>query len=91
VFGLDDAAPTMGEEQPFAGWFSRTYGQWEPAPWLQTARAPKVWGVGRAQAHSGDEAVTIDGLTLRVSWTGHGARLDVTDASTGETHEMRAE
>jgi hypothetical protein len=91
VFGLDQADAVAGSGQPFAGWFSRTYGHWEPATWLLTDRAPKVWGVGTEPQWSEAGAVAIDGLVLEADWTASAGSLHVTERATGKRHEMRAE
>jgi hypothetical protein len=91
LFGLADAQALTGCEQPLAGWFSRTYGQWEPAPWLVTDHAPKVWGTGAQPPWSAEGAVTIDGLVLEAVWTASAVNLRVSDLETGRRHEMRAE
>ena len=53
-FGLDDAEVLSGQDEPFAGWHSSTYGSWDPRTWLLVNRSfsePVTWGVG---AHGGD-------------------------------------
>jgi hypothetical protein len=89
VFGLGGATSVTGSESPFAGWHSETYGAWQPAPWLTTDHAPKVWGVGAQPEWSGDAAVTIDGLLLEAAWTADGGTLRVSDRATGTRREMR--
>ena len=41
-----------GEEDPFRGWMSDTYGQWSPSVWLQAAADGQwqVWGAGQIRS-----------------------------------------
>jgi hypothetical protein len=47
--GLQDAERHEGSEEPFLGWWSPTYGSWQPSPWLTLRTAhgePPAWGCG---------------------------------------------
>lgn len=73
------SAPTVsGQESPFAGWASETYGEWHPADWrmLTSPGGWVVWGAGRVGAVSdetatslrlGDRVIEIVGDTVRVT------------------------
>ena len=75
--GSDDAAidglPTerfTGQEDPFLGWFSATYGHWTPAPWLQATLSGNAaaWGVGVSEISLTSESATVEGTVYSVSW-----------------------
>jgi len=81
LFGLDDAAVTEGQLDPFAGWYSPTYGDWRPARWLlleKRADDLPEWGVGIRPA----------GLELRISWGSEVVTLEVSDG--GSTEQLGA-
>ncbi|WP_207082862.1 heparinase II/III family protein [Nocardioides sp. S5] len=48
-FGLEDVQQFHGEDAPWSGWHSRTYGAWEASTWLVAADpldGQKKWGYG---------------------------------------------
>lgn len=48
-FGLGEITAHVGEESPWRGWHSPTYGSWEESTWLEAAGAfdkTKRWGIG---------------------------------------------
>ncbi|MDX2358771.1 heparinase II/III family protein [Dietzia sp. PP-33] len=52
-FGLGEIAPHVGEESPWRGWRSPTYGTWERSTWLEVACTfdeTKRWGIGEPSA-----------------------------------------
>jgi hypothetical protein len=71
----------IGQEDPMIGWYSPTYGQWEPAPWLVgtvPAGAPSWWQVGEPTPITlTSTTVTVGDVTLRTSFTGYGASVAV--------------
>ena len=69
------ASAVRGQEQPFAGWWSTTYGSWSPAWLLQMAGSsvsPVVWAItvpgGRRPVVRHDD-VSIGDFSYRVVWT----------------------
>jgi hypothetical protein len=84
LLGLDGASVRRGEQKPFQGWHSATYGQWEPAPWLVREvkqPGPVVWGM-TTDADLNDpettgEAVTIGPVTLVTTFEQHRTALRV--------------
>lgn len=91
LFGCGDARWIRGETKPFAGWASPTYGSWQPATWLDLARAG-TWGVG-AQPAAREEAskgTVIGSARLRVRWTPTAAELEVIDERNGALTVVRA-
>ncbi|MFI2711450.1 heparinase II/III family protein [Micromonospora sp. NPDC018662] len=91
LFGLADPTPVRGRSDPFAGWHSHTYGQWEPATWItaDSREDTAVWGVGTAPG-SGVGPAALDGLRFRVTWHRTGATLAVTHIASGQTHRVEA-
>lgn len=69
LHGLEGTA-TTGEQEPFAGWHSPTYGSWSPRPW-RTVRSDGgwvVWGVGRpVPAQVEGMQVTVEDMTVRLA------------------------
>ncbi|MCO1653880.1 heparinase II/III domain-containing protein [Pseudonocardia humida] len=85
VRGLQGGSAVEGQEQPFAGWHSTTYGQREPATWLErsvSGTAATVWGVARrwSTAHDatvdGDQ-VTVAGIEMGMEFRPGGASMVV--------------
>lgn len=72
VRGLAGGSAVEGQEQPFAGWHSTTYGRWEPATWLERSvggTAATVWGVARPGSTEHEAAihgcrVTVAGIEM---------------------------
>jgi hypothetical protein len=96
LFGLDGHSTVRGRSSPFAGWYSETYGRWEPTTWIEfeTHRpAVMVWGFGTVPTNQhGDvqtESAMVDGLVLEVGWEDGAAVLVATDTS-GVQHQARA-
>lgn len=80
--GLDPAMLTHGVTSPFGGFHSSTYGQWEPAPWLEksvSGNLPTAWGVH--VSGSADNEACIDGEIVRVA----GIELGLVFSPTGAT------
>jgi hypothetical protein len=66
--GLEGTTITNGAQAPFGGSFSRTYGCWQPAPWLEQAisgSGPTTWGVAIAGATN--HTPTTDGTVVHVA------------------------
>jgi hypothetical protein len=80
MFGLHGHRLVRGQADPFAGWHSHTYGDWQPATWIQVEGdhdSTRIWGFGVKPDLEG-------GPLLDVSWLRYGARLTVMDPSTGD-------
>lgn len=60
----------QGEETPFRGWHSETYGQWEPSTWTEVKLSGKshAWGLGITEIERADDSVCVDGTNYRVAW-----------------------
>src|SRR3546814_4383194 len=52
LVGFEDSISVRGVEEPFEGWHSRTYGQWEPSTWLKKQRPSTV--LDRSEEHTSD-------------------------------------
>lgn len=69
------------QDDPMVGWYSRTYGQWEPAPWLVAtvpAGAASWWQVGSVPQPAVDgSTVAIGDLTVEATFTPDGATLSI--------------
>jgi hypothetical protein len=90
LVGLDPRAAVRGRVEPFAGWHSRTYGQWEPATWLAVRRdRPAPWGFGTPRCRA-DEPRVVDGFAYDVRWEPDAATLTAVDTMTGDRFELRA-
>lgn len=88
VFGLDGHGVLKGESEPFAGWYSRSYGHWEPTMWLSAeTETLGAWGVGEAPA---GWPVMGDGFRFEVQWERGAATLVAVEEATGKRHELRA-
>ena len=77
-FGLDAATVAEGKEAPFAGWHSRTYGEWKPSKWLTVEATPAdlpLWGCG----------IAPEGLDFSIIWSADSVILEVAD---GERHSL---
>ncbi|MFC0003686.1 heparinase II/III domain-containing protein [Micromonospora siamensis] len=91
LFGLAGHSTVRGRSTPFAGWYSRTYGRWEPATWItaESRAATTVWGLGTAPGLRGGPD-DLDGLRFAVTWSRTGACLAVTHTDSGQVHHVRA-
>jgi hypothetical protein len=81
IFGLGHAQQHRGEQDPFRGWHSMTYGEWTPSTWLRTERnAPvsAVWGVGKKPEIREVELLTVAGTALALEWGNDSVTLTVT-------------
>lgn len=77
-----EGTSTTGQDEPFSGWMSSTYGDWQPAPWRQVRGAAgwRAWGAGRARdvaetgivAHDDPDRVVVE---LQLNGTNH--RLEI--------------
>lgn len=70
---LPGAHPVTGQDQPFAGWFSSTYGTWEPREWQTVASSDGgwlVWGAGAVRRIESVEQATVALVGLTVSADG---------------------
>jgi hypothetical protein len=82
---LDVCAPgsqrlVKGSEMPFEGWFSPTYGSWQPAPWLMIEGAqdgPIWWSLGDVAVDVPGDQVTVGDVSAQVDWTDSGATLSL--------------
>jgi hypothetical protein len=85
LFGCDEAQQVEGVSEPFGGWFSPTYGSWQPATWLACSPA-EVWGIGvQPTGHPNvSNGIAVDSLQLRVRWTPRAAELEVFNARDGK-------
>lgn len=76
-------ATTEAQDEPWRGWTSNTYGQWESAPWIVAsgrAEGPIVWQLGATGETTVDgNRISIDGRTLTVEWTADSVLLTVVD------------
>jgi hypothetical protein len=86
IAGLDGSELSFGGTDPFAGWQSRTYGEWTPAAWIVRDfdnSGPLIWGVALPGTKASLPAVTEGsgvvhaGIRVEVTFTESGARLDV--------------
>src|SRR3546814_12260957 len=73
LVGFEDSISVRGVEEPFEGWHSRTYGQWEPSTWLKKQRPSTVvdwWAIGDLSfAVAGTEGeIAGDGWKLGVAF-----------------------
>jgi Heparinase II/III-like protein len=84
--GLPGSRVALGEADPFAGWQSRTYGDWIPAPWVvrdSDTTGPQIWSIalpGTMASLRGvvdGSGVVHAGIRVEVIFTDSGARLDV--------------
>ncbi len=77
------AVPVRGSHEPWAGWWSRTYGSVEPTTWLLlagTVDGPVCWGVHQpaeapARVEGGD--LVIGEATLQLNWAADHVALTV--------------
>ena len=93
TFGLGDAEQYVGQQTPFLGWSSRTYGQREPSAWLAMTRktCASAWGLGAVpDVTPSDNAFDVGGLRLNTVWQGSGAALEITETTSGLTTVLRA-
>lgn len=72
----DAAVAVSGQETPFDGWWSRTYGQMEPCTRLNVAgriAGPVTWSLTpegeRVPLVVSAEGLVVDGLTLALTWS----------------------
>lgn len=67
---LPCSSTMTGQETPFSGWMSDTYGRWDPSPWrLATGDAGwHVWGAGDVRSLGGQD-INVDESEDRVSVT----------------------
>lgn len=78
---ISHGSPTLveGQEAPWRGWHSDTYGQWEPAPWIiveGNAQGPVWWSIGSvAEVSATGDTVRIGDLTLLAEWHPQAAHL----------------
>lgn len=67
-----DSRVAIGEDEPFLGWASRSYGSWEPAPWVVCQGAgsgPVAWTLGDLDVAVDKCVVAVSELTLEVTWS----------------------
>jgi hypothetical protein len=88
-----EATAHTGEESPFAGWWSDTYGRRTAATVLDVetpASSPVVWVLGdeAAEWQAEPNVVTIGATTIAVDWSANGALLRVTSGD-GLTESRR--
>jgi len=83
------SALVEGQENPFAGWMSSTYGEWHPSPWL-TLYGDAGWHVWGAGAVAAVEVVSADHLNVaKLSvHVSQGADDVVVELSRRDTSEM---
>lgn len=84
----------MGEQKPFLGWISRTYGSWEPAPWLVTAGSSLdalVWTLGDLDHEVSNEGVQVAGIHLRVNWSSLAVTLELAEGEQLVTDTVHVE
>lgn len=61
-----------GEQAPFLGWHSKTYGAWEPCDWLMAEGAqsgPLVWAIGDVSTRVEGSSVVVSGVSLSIDWS----------------------
>lgn len=65
-----DGERIVGQEEPFTGWMSRTYGDWQPSPWREITQNAgwHVWGAGRPRALTSTQSdrVSLEGVEASV-------------------------
>jgi hypothetical protein len=93
IVGLDGSEVSRGAAKPFAGWQSRTYGDWIPASWIvreYDTTGPLTWGVALpgtaaslAASVEGSGVVHV-GVRIEVTFTETGARLEVVTLADGK-------
>lgn len=87
-----DGARTSGQDQPFAGWVSATYGNWEPAPWREVAAVAgwRAWGTGpsRSITSTRPDQVTLQGARLSISESSDAVVAHL--ALNGNIHRLKA-
>lgn len=66
-----DGIRTMGQDQPFAGWLSDTYGDWHPSPWreVRSTSGWKAWGAGsvRSIISARQDRILVEEMQIRIS------------------------
>lgn len=77
-----DGALSVGDEDPFAGWVSATYGDWRPSPWRQVRgdAGRFTWGAGavRDLDELGISArEDVDRVVVELSLDGTSHRLEI--------------
>jgi hypothetical protein len=81
LFGLSAAVITKGQPEPFLGWHSATYGEWQPSQWLRLAASASdlpAWGAGEPPK----------GLEFSVHWAPQKVTLELTKGN--RTHRLEA-
>lgn len=84
--GMTDARDVRGEEAPFAGWHSATYGTWTPTTWVTVQRpASRIgwWAVTVPEACEitvTEDSVRIGALTLTAVFAVRAVELVVTSS-----------
>jgi hypothetical protein len=69
--GLEGASVIEGEQKPFGGWHSATYGEWRPAPWLEySVTGPRATTWGASERSAAAHAVMVDGTLVNVGGIG---------------------
>ncbi|GAA1916003.1 alginate lyase family protein [Nocardioides lentus] len=91
--GLDlDGVEVTGAKEPFRGWFSPTYGAWEPRPWSACVLdgSAFTWSAGRSRgAVESEGSVSADGRVFQISWREDGVVVDVTGSEDAQRLEIR--
>ncbi|MGC0249399.1 heparinase II/III domain-containing protein [Pseudactinotalea sp. Z1748] len=83
AFGLSAAEVNAGSTCPFRGWYSPTYGRWEPAQWLtvrNTAKQTTAWGFyehGSALPVCERGAWTVGSVRFSVDFRSKGVELSI--------------
>jgi hypothetical protein len=88
-----EATAHTGEESPFAGWWSDTYGRRTPATVVDVATpasSPVVWALGDqlVEGHAEPNVVTVGATSIAVDWSANEAVLRVMGAG-GHTESRR--
>lgn len=90
VFGLEYAKAVSGQQEPYLGWHSETYGHTEPATWLSAAlpaTARHVWGIGDSEVRLRGDGVVVGGHHLAVTWRPAPALVVDGARLSGDVHE----
>lgn len=70
----------QGEQAPFLGWYSETYGSWNPAPWIVSSGSlpgPLIWSLGNVKCETEANCVRVGGVGVHVSWSETGPTLEI--------------
>lgn len=80
---LGSWSESEGQDQPWSGWHSRTYGSWVPAKWIITSGSTygvTWWSVGAtSQIDVSGNSVSVGTQKLELEWHAESVALALTD------------